>query len=145
TGGRQRFGFFPAGALPQHVAGADRLLLSRCGDGEEAAVTNDGDGAGEAAHARFIELDELGARGRWPHHAAEYHARQPHVLHVRGAAGELLWNVTAADARADDAMLARGLGLDLRGGFAVEMRIGRQLPVGGPRAARRGDRSVADG
>src|SRR5207244_2907908 len=69
--------------------------------------------------------------------------RQPDVLDVGDATGELLWNITAGNALADPPKLGGWLWLHLRGGLAFQIDTSREIPVRRGHAARRADDAVA--
>ena len=86
--GRLR-GLLPFRRSRQRGHRLDRLEFLVGDDGEEIAVANHLDDAGQFFDRRCVAVRQLRAIARRPHHARMHHAGQPHVLHIGRAAGDL--------------------------------------------------------
>ena len=71
----------------------DRLKFFFRDDSQKIAVANNLDDAGELLDRRRIAFCQLGAIARRTDETRMHHARQAHVLHVSGAAGDLGRNI----------------------------------------------------
>src|SRR5713226_8820364 len=141
---RQRRRLLPFRALAQRPRRRDGLLFALGGDGEKAAIADDGDDARHGPRGPLVHRGETRPRRGRPDDAAEQHAGKAHVVHVGHAARHLGGNVAARDALADEAVLGSGLGLRLGRGLAFEHRVRGELPIGGAGAAGREDDAVLD-
>ena len=140
----QRGSGLPFRRSGQRLDRLDRLLLALGGDAQEAAVANHRDDAGHRAYLGFVERFELRAVLRRTRNAAVHHARQPQVLHERGAAGDLGRQIDARQRLPDQTMLRRRLRRDLAGRLALEIGLLGEFAIAHLAAVRRGDGAVGD-
>src|SRR5687768_16785159 len=82
-----------------------RLLLALGHDADEAAVAESRDDTGQGANGGGIEFEELRTDRRRPHHTAEQHSPELHVVNEARQAGDFRGNVESRRAGTDHAKL----------------------------------------
>jgi len=136
----------PMRASGEHIASANRLLLSPSSNCKEIAVADDRDHPGKRAHGRLVECKKSGAVARRTNHPRKDHSRQPHVLDVGRRSRQLARQIDAVDRLADDGIVGRLL--RRRGECDITLQqagtLFRELPKGRASAIGSNDRAIPD-
>ena len=135
----------PTRSGAQSSTGLDRLLLTLGDEADKAPVTYDRDHSRHCLGRRFVQILELCAITRRPHHPAMQHARQPNVLNVGGTAGDLGRDIQSSNGLSHDLVARCRLRRDLRGGLTLEIERLNQFAIADLAAVGRGDRAVRNG